>query len=287
VGQPGGIVAGDQAYLAQLRGLWRRNSVAAILTARLSPERIPPETAAIAARMNSSFNAQRDVNDAVTAQMGSLGIFGGGGGGLGAMSGVDPDEYMFNAAMGMVAAHHGNPPATQQLKACAAQVLRGEIDPLVSLEMASPQLAGSGLIRNVLGLAPEMGQTLTQMALFMAALAVPANEIPELLSGAASTPARTSNARAGHAASSAYAAPRTSSLAIASAALGVAAWLGFTAFASIPAIITGHMARREIRDGGGYVGGGGLALLGLIAGYLNLVITIVFIGTILRFFGLM
>jgi len=188
--------------------------------------------------------------------------------------------------MGMVAAHHGNPPATQELKACAAQVLMGEIDPLVSLEMASPQLAGTGLIRNVLGLAPEMAPTLRQMALFMAALAVPAYEIPGLLSGATSAPARTSNARASRAASGAYSASRTSSLAIASAVLGVSSWLGFAALASIPAIITGHMARRQIRDGGGYVEGGGLALLGLIAGYLNLVVTIVFIGTILRFLGL-
>ena len=276
-------MAGDQAYLAELRRLWRRNSVAAILTARLNPERIPPETAAIAARMNSAFNVQRDVNDAVTAQMGSLGIFGGGGGGFGASSGPDPDEYMFNAAMGLVAAHRGNPPATPELRAHAARVLTGEIDPLVSLEMASPQLAGTGLIRNVLGLAPEMARLLGQMALFMAALAVPAEEIPGLLSGATGAAPRRSAGGASYAASGSYS--RTSSLAVASAVLGIASWLGFSVLASIPAIVTGHMARREIRQGDGYVEGGTLALIGLIAGYLNIVVSVAFLGTILTILG--
>jgi hypothetical protein len=80
---------------------------------------------------------------------------------------------------------------------------------------------------------------------------------------------------------------RTSMLAIASLLLGIASWLGLFFFASIPAIITGHMARREIRGAGGAVGGRGLALTGLIAGYANVVISVVFFGTIMALLGLM
>src|SRR5262245_5988273 len=139
-------MAGDRAYLAALRALWQQNFVAAILTARLNHERIPPETAAIAQRMNANFRADQDINAAVNAQRGSLGVFGGGGGGFGS-SGVDPDEYMFNAAMGMIAAHRGNPPADPRMRAHAASALTGQIDPLSLLELASPQLAGTGLLQ--------------------------------------------------------------------------------------------------------------------------------------------
>lgn len=60
--------------------------------------------------------------------------------------------------------------------------------------------------------------------------------------------------------------PKTSGLAIASLVCGV---LGL----NLAAIITGHMARKRIRRSRGALAGGGLALAGLILGYLSVVAT--------------
>ena len=285
-------MAGDQAYLAELRKLWQQNFVAAILIARLNHERIPPETAAIAQGMDRAFNANRDINDAVERTMGSLGIFGGRGG-FGASSGLDPDEYMFNAAMGMIAAHRGNPPAASALQAQAAMIVTGQLNPLSAFELSSPQLAGTGLVGGVLTLAGDMAPFLNRMGLFMAALAVPTGEIPALLREAVSHRPRMTNDRAalGEPAGSYGARARTSTMAIASLVLGIASWLGLSLLASIPAIITGHMARREIRGTGGAVGGSELAITGLIAGYANVVVSVVVLlvvfGAIMAWLGAM
>ncbi len=59
-----------------------------------------------------------------------------------------------------------------------------------------------------------------------------------------------------------------SGLAIASLILGLAGFL-LTFFTGIPAIITGHMARARIKESGGAIGGSGMALAGLILGYLT------------------
>lgn len=78
-----------------------------------------------------------------------------------------------------------------------------------------------------------------------------------------------------------------SGLAIASLVLGIASFLCcMGALTAIPGLITGHMARSEIQKSGGRIGGDGMALTGLILGYLTLALTI--IGTILFFaFGLL
>ncbi len=59
-----------------------------------------------------------------------------------------------------------------------------------------------------------------------------------------------------------------SGLAIASLILGLAGFL-LIFFTGIPAIITGHMARARIEKSGGAIGGSGMALAGLILGYLT------------------
>ena len=55
--------------------------------------------------------------------------------------------------------------------------------------------------------------------------------------------------------------------------------------ATIPAIICGHIARARIRRSAGTLGGGGLALTGLILGYANLALLIVFVVLAMRFTG--
>jgi len=64
--------------------------------------------------------------------------------------------------------------------------------------------------------------------------------------------------------------PQTSGKALASMILGIGVFLlGF--FSGVPAIIFGHMAKSEIRRSGGRLQGDGMALAGLILGYLSVV----------------
>lgn len=64
--------------------------------------------------------------------------------------------------------------------------------------------------------------------------------------------------------------PPTNTLAIVSLVSGILSWFLFPIVGALVAIVTGHMARREITASLGSQGGDGLALAGLIIGYLNL-----------------
>jgi len=63
-----------------------------------------------------------------------------------------------------------------------------------------------------------------------------------------------------------------SNMAIASLVLGILGWTIAPGLASIAAIITGHMAKNEIKGSMGQVGGDGMATAGLIMGYANVAI---------------
>ena len=67
---------------------------------------------------------------------------------------------------------------------------------------------------------------------------------------------------------------QTSTMAVFSLVLGILSWILLPFIASLGAVITGHMARRELRASGGRLTGEGLALAGLILGYLNLFVAI-------------
>lgn len=83
---------------------------------------------------------------------------------------------------------------------------------------------------------------------------------------------------------------RNSTLAVVSLVLGIASWFLIPIIGGIAAIITGHMARKEIRESGGRRIGDGLALGGLVTGYANVLLAtcglIFFGGVILSIFGL-
>lgn len=64
-------------------------------------------------------------------------------------------------------------------------------------------------------------------------------------------------------------APPANGLAIASLVLGIVAFCCAGLLASIPAIICGHMAVGRIKKSGGRDTGGGLAVAGLILGYID------------------
>ncbi len=64
-------------------------------------------------------------------------------------------------------------------------------------------------------------------------------------------------------------APPTNTMAVVSLVSAVISWFAIPLLGAIVAIITGHMARGEIRKSG--EGGDGLAIVGLVLGYLNLI----------------
>ena len=66
----------------------------------------------------------------------------------------------------------------------------------------------------------------------------------------------------------------TSTLAIVSLVSGIVSWFLLPILGAIIAVITGHMAKREIRDSQGRLTGDGMATAGLVLGYLQLVLSI-------------
>lgn len=62
----------------------------------------------------------------------------------------------------------------------------------------------------------------------------------------------------------------TNTMAVISLASGILSWFFFPIIGAVVAIITGHMARKEIQNSGGAQTGDGLALVGLILGYVHL-----------------
>lgn len=69
--------------------------------------------------------------------------------------------------------------------------------------------------------------------------------------------------------------PRKSGLAIASLACGIASVLCLGMIAGIPAVICGHIAHSKISKAAGLLTGGGMALAGLVMGYLSIFLTVV------------
>jgi len=65
--------------------------------------------------------------------------------------------------------------------------------------------------------------------------------------------------------------PKTSGVAIASLVCGILVFLTGP-ITGIPALITGHIARKKIRNSGGTLAGSGMALTGLILGYTSTVV---------------
>jgi hypothetical protein len=78
-----------------------------------------------------------------------------------------------------------------------------------------------------------------------------------------------------------YATRRTNQLAIAALVCGIAQ-VAFGFLTGIPAIVLGHIARRQIRETG--EDGAGMALAGLILGYVGIVLSVIFVVVIIVFF---
>jgi hypothetical protein len=78
---------------------------------------------------------------------------------------------------------------------------------------------------------------------------------------------------------------KTSTLAIISLVAGILGWTLLPFLGTIGAIITGHMARGEIRRSNGALDGDGMALIGLVLGWLQVVITVLGLLFIFLFLG--
>lgn len=78
---------------------------------------------------------------------------------------------------------------------------------------------------------------------------------------------------------------QTSTLAIISLIAGILGWTVLPLIGSITAIVTGHMARGEIRREPQRLEGDGLAVAGLVLGYAGVVIGILAVLAFVMFFG--
>ena len=77
----------------------------------------------------------------------------------------------------------------------------------------------------------------------------------------------------------------TSSMAIISLVTGILGWTLLPFLGSIVAVVTGHMARGEIRRAPERLEGDGLAIAGLILGYASIAMAVFAVIAIFLFFG--
>jgi hypothetical protein len=77
----------------------------------------------------------------------------------------------------------------------------------------------------------------------------------------------------------------TSTQAVVSLVAGITSWLLLPFVAGLVAIVCGHMARSEIARSGGRLEGDGLAVAGLLLGWINVVMCVLTIAAIVLFFG--
>ena len=68
---------------------------------------------------------------------------------------------------------------------------------------------------------------------------------------------------------------QTSNLAVVSLVAGILTWILIPLLGAIVAIVTGHMARRDIRESQGHLEGNGLATAGLVLGYIQIVVVVI------------
>lgn len=77
----------------------------------------------------------------------------------------------------------------------------------------------------------------------------------------------------------------TSPLAIISLVFGILGWVALPLLGALIAVIAGHVARGQIRESRGELQGDGLAVAGLILGYLSLGLLLLVVG-LMMIFGL-
>lgn len=79
--------------------------------------------------------------------------------------------------------------------------------------------------------------------------------------------------------------PRTSTTAVISLVFGIVAWIALPVIGALVAVVTGHLARSEIRREPGLIDGDGMAVAGLVLGWVQLVSIVVGMVVLIAFFG--
>ncbi len=77
----------------------------------------------------------------------------------------------------------------------------------------------------------------------------------------------------------------TSPLAIISLVAGLLGWTLLPWLGSLAAVVTGHMARAEIRRSAGALDGDGFAIAGLVLGWVMIALSLLTILAVILFFG--
>lgn len=79
---------------------------------------------------------------------------------------------------------------------------------------------------------------------------------------------------------------RTSTLAVISLIFGILCWTGLPFIGAVVAVICGHAARGEIRRAPpGAIDGDGMAVVGLVLGWVHLALVIAFLFVLFTFLG--
>ena len=79
--------------------------------------------------------------------------------------------------------------------------------------------------------------------------------------------------------------PTTSTLAVVSLVAGIVSWILMPFVAGVIAIICGHMARGDVKRSNGALEGDGLAVAGLVLGWINVILCVLTVAAIVLFFG--
>ena len=77
----------------------------------------------------------------------------------------------------------------------------------------------------------------------------------------------------------------TSVLAIVSLVSGILGWTFMPMLGSLVAVVTGHLARTDIRASHGRIEGDGLAVAGLVLGWVSIAVGLLVVAGFLMFFG--
>jgi hypothetical protein len=78
---------------------------------------------------------------------------------------------------------------------------------------------------------------------------------------------------------------QTSTLAVVSLVFGILGWSLLPFLGSLVAVVCGHMARGEIRRAQGALEGDGMAVAGLVLGYLVIGLSVLAVLAVILFFG--
>jgi len=174
-----------KGFLGELWTVWTHDAGRAVLMARWFWQNLPKELmqqATAIQQQTQAAQAMNQIDQQVNLQLGSMGIFPGSAGNASFGFGMNPDHALFISIMGMIRAHNGDPPASQQLVQLAEPVLRGQMDPYDALIASAPPLTQQQLAAAVQMMKMMGADNLLRLqAVIQVACALPRERIPVLV----------------------------------------------------------------------------------------------------------